>query len=370
MSNYDRFWDLHVLARDGHYDFASQIREQAEHQAAKQTADSLKRFLLSPVDSKHKCIITPDELAAVDDLPDGYVASAISISDLETGAVSVTAQNLVRWINDPGRTGKLRVNAHGDGEGAIWMSEQTGVTSSVAADLLITWLTRNGLSPVANNARVKSVAGNKNSKGLVTIALAACMGARYMTTGATLGSASSTAAPSSAVALMVSALRQAGITGVEVTGSNEIVMSVDGRLYRDTQPAPQTRGAADKAWEEGQQDGTRLWTIEIPAGWDVRSFLFSRGGVINIPMDYAIKGVAHNRGRHPSGGWILTHHGDGSTVDVSEGWIVDEARRTISPPLGWHVKSHGRGRGGTLIATSPGHAEPLAHSPFKIREIS
>ena len=370
MSNYDRFWDLHILARDGHYDFASQIREQAEHQASRLSAVALKRFLLSPTDSRHECIITPDELAAVDDLPDGYVASATCISELETAALGTTAQSLVKWVNDPRHTGKLRINAHGDGEGGIWMSEQTGVPSSVPADLLIRWLVRNGLSSVPQDAQVASVAGKKNSTGLITIALAACMGARHMTTGATLGAASSTAAPSSAVALMVSALRASGIRGVEVTGSNEIVMSVDGRLYRDTQPAPQTRGAADKAWDEGQQAGSHLWTIEIPAGWDVKSFLFSRGGVINIPRDYAINGVPHNRGRHPSGGWILTHNGDGSTVDVSEGWIVDDAKRTISPPLGWHVKSHGKGQGGTLIATSPGHAEPLAHSPFKIREIS
>jgi len=231
---------------------------------------------------------------------------------------------------------------------------------------VVDWLARNGLNAggVQRQARLQ---------GLKNINVAVCMAARSGVSPATYSSWSrtSSAAVGSAVERIVSRLRALRIHGIEVTGSNEITVSANGVVARVLGVG---MAQAPDAWN---LDMTRQGTyfIDIPDGWTVTSFLTTRGGEVTIPALYAINPEPANPNREPSGGWFLTHNNAASAqpqqVGVPGGWILDEQRRIIKPPLGWNVTSRGGSRGGQLSPPAgAGLTERLAHSPYKVRELS
>ncbi len=173
MANYDRFWDLHVT-NNGWYDFVSQIQEQQVYQHLTHEVDLPQTLnLIETPNPNDASIIHPRD---IEPLPDkGVVASTVTLDDIEFEFSDTPFENLVQWVNNPQHVGKLRVNCHGDGCGRMGMKNSSGGLDWVAAGYIVKWLWANGLRS-NNSAAADSLAGQKRTKGLVTIAVAAVHG--------------------------------------------------------------------------------------------------------------------------------------------------------------------------------------------------
>jgi hypothetical protein len=389
MATYDRFWDLHVTAPNGWYDFAGSIGEQERYQKAKHSGHLPESMnLVWPSTPPAATNIASCSLMIGQRLPTkGYVCSAVTTSELQACKTNEDFATLARWIGDGAHEGKLRINCHGDGMGHIGMADgaaSTATMSWIDPAAVGEWLFQNGLG-------AGGTGGTKRAAGLMTVSVAVCMAARYGTTPATLNATatSSEAAPNSAVARVVQGLRQRGIFGVEVTGSNEITMMagrdqyayVDdfgktqtgqgGQLHRvlgmGAQQLPQGGGWID--FNSSRETGIN---VPIPTGWKVAPYL--RGTyALTIPLTFMrIDPIPKNGSRNPSGGWEIKSAS--ATVSVPEGWIVDVPKRLLVTPLGWtYSPPTTSGNEGYLVnrsLTQGRFEERLAHSPLKVREIT
>jgi hypothetical protein len=383
MASYDRYWELHLTGTNGFYDFAPSIRDQQRYQMNTHGATlPSKRLLVNPKDHNAPGIIHSKPIG-IKGLPDqGYVASCLAVSDMASAVQDTDTQAIVAWINDPGHIGKMRVNAHGNGMGQIGMADGPPPNFQVFyrnATEIVAWMVANGLAPV-DSPRVKSLAGDKNSRGLITFNLAVCMGARYGTDPATLNfwKTNSSPAPGSAARLISQALGRAGLKGVEVTASNEITMDgasgVAGQWGRTFGlgggQAPFTLKANQDivAWNIVKTGQTVQ--IDVPDGWTVSPNTFSPGGTISPPAGFNQWTAV---GATPSAGWKIRNVG-GDQIEIPAGWLVDQAAGKIAAPLGFKLTSKGSAKGGVLAslpdAPFTGMGQRLAHSIAKTREIS
>jgi len=391
MPAYTRFWDLH-LTGGGWYDFASNIQEQIRRQ---QGGEDGARFtdtlnLITPSAPTKPGILAGVALPATP-IPDScYVASILDLQALSStpNYVNADLRRLIAWINGPTGVGKLRLNAHCDGMGRFGMglAPDGAKTIWTGAGLLVKILADNGLAPPpaapagaapapAAPALAPSLAGPKKAGGLVTITVAACMGARFDVIPATMNAAgrNSTAAPGSAVRTIVELLRIYGLTGIEVTDSNEITtIARTGQSARIHGMGPPL-GAG---WNYNSRlvDADRAMskaTVTVPRGWTVtigsRQVLLTSGAKVKWTP------LPTNTTSGPSGGWIGLFP-NGEELMVPTGWIVDVKDGIIRPPLGWVLMSAGYDTGGT-IATPDGDplvagAQVLSHSAAKVREVS
>lgn len=373
MAEYDRFWELHVIAPNGWYDFANGIAGQHNHQLEQHAAKLLgSMMLVTPLDAKGADTVTPVALGGRHPPQSGYVASAVSATEIIAATVSADVQALVSWVNDPGHVGKLRINAHGDGMGRLGMADSAAHDAAMTwmnGDAVAAWLAANGLTAAASEW-VSSLAGKKKRNGLVTITMAVCMGARHGAAASqmNLSGTSSSPAPNSVVARVVGELRRRKLTGIEVTGSNEltIIHSQSGKFYRSVGMPPLGGG-----WDTSAD----RMSIKVPIGWTVKPNWIRPGGEIEIPKRYAYRPLPENTQRSSFNGWELYVAGDAEdTVTIYTGWSVDPPRRVLEPPLGWRVKSGGTDRAGTIWrmpgGRDEGAVELLAHSAAKVREIS
>jgi hypothetical protein len=369
MADYDRFWELHVIALNGWYDFANGITGQHNHQIEQHTAKLQgSMLLLTPLGAAGAATVTPVALGGRNPPQSGYVASAVSAADVVAATVSADVQALVAWINDAGNIGKLRINAHGDGMGRLGMAHSAAHDAPMTwmnGDAVVVWLVANGLSAAASEW-VASLAGKKKRNGLVTVT----MGARHGGAAAQMNfsGTSSSAAPNSVVARVVGELRRRKLPGIEVTGSNEltIIHSQSGKFYRSVGMPPLGGG-----WDTSAD----RMSIKVPLGWTVKPNWIRPGGEIEIPKRYAYRPLPENTQRSSFNGWELYVAGDArDIVTIYTGWSVDPQRRVLEPPLGWRVKSGGTDRAGTISRTPGGRdegaVELLAHSAAKVREIS
>ena len=386
MADYDRFWELHITGTNGHYDFAPSIRDQVNHHLeAHDDKLTAKRLLVTPKDHRGPGIISRVANGDKGLPPTGYVATCISVIDMATPTNTVDDRALVAWINDPAHVGKLRINAHGNGMGQVGMADGMGSDYKVFyqnADAVVTWLVANGLAAVTT-ARADSLAGKKNTNGLITVNLAVCMGARSGTTPAELnwGATNTKPADGSAADKVARALAKAGLKGVEVTASNEITM--DGANGKSGQwgrtfglgggQAPfvfRKSGRVD-AWDISPTDDMSGAVITVPDGWHVSPNILSWGATISPPADFD-EYIA--QGATPSAGWHIKNK-QGDRIEIPGGWLVDQPKKIIQAPLGFVAKSNGKFRGGTLSSipdASPfvGMGQRLAHSATKARVIS
>lgn len=383
MPSYDRFWELHVTGVTGFYDFAPSILDQRTYQLATHGATlTAKRTLVRPKAHVAPGVINRHPIG-VKGLPaQGYVATCATVAELAAGVVNAEDQAVVAWINDPAHIGKLRINAHGDGMGNIGMANggRPLPVLYIEANEVVSWMRANGLAKIVTGT-TGSRAGTKNTNGLITINIAVCMGARHGTTPAELNywQTNSTPAPNSAAARVAKALTDAGMTGIEVTASNEITM--DGASGRAGQwgrtfglgggQAPflvDSRGESH-AWDMVKANGGV--TIRVPHGWNVSEDFFGPSGTISPPpafTDWTASGVT------PSAGWVIRSTTE--SIEIPAGWMVNQAKRAVHPPLGFTVKSGGKNKGGTLTslvepnAPFTGMGQRMAHSACKARVIS
>jgi hypothetical protein len=351
MASYDRYWDLHVTGKSGYYDFADSIQEQGNYQTQRHS-EQLPTF----------------RMAGGGSLPEqGCVASIVRVDELETLKSSEQFAQLTAWVSSARDGGKLRVNAHCDGNGRLGMTESADRTRPLSwtnARKLVDWLWTNGLEEPGK---------------LKTIALAVCMGARNGTrparhqSGWLLRGPTLSSAPGSAVHQVLRALRARQLTGIEVTGSNEVTImgaKQPGQLARvlglgaNQIPMGTSMAAAD-VWDiDYDREGRTV--IMVPRGWRVRA------DSVDIPTQFRMLPSDDNLDQSPSGGWVLKM--TDQEVFVPLGWIVDTRARSIILPLGWVGASRGPQLRGTI--TSPrkndvgAFGERLAHSPDKVRERS
>ena len=103
--------------------------------------------------------------------------------------------------------------------------------------------------------------------------------------------------------------------------------------------------------------------VPVPHGWNIIWSLVGPAKIA-IPQNYGINPAEDNKSKSPSGGWILSH--GNQRVNVFAGWIVNAANRIIELPLGWYACS-GPNNSSWIVGPP---AIRLAHSPFKVREIS
>src|SRR5579864_6205715 len=121
MSDYDRFWDIHLTASNGWYDFAKTIRESALYHLSRQRIEGEVVILTSELRGAgivHSFPVDNDRLPA----KNGVVASCISIDNVMAHKIDDGTKHLVSWINDKNYKGKIRLNSHGDAGGHICMS--------------------------------------------------------------------------------------------------------------------------------------------------------------------------------------------------------------------------------------------------------
>jgi hypothetical protein len=374
MPNYDRFWELHITGTNGYYDFAPSINDQRTYQTAQHAAQlPASCMLVTPTN-----LVAPGIITGLPSPPQGlpnqgYVASALTIQDMATPVVSHQFQELVAWINDAGHLGKMRVNAHGDGMGQIGMSDGVAPLPVHYRDAasLVAWMVANGLAP-AGGPTVRSLAGSKQSRGLVTLNLAVCMGGRYDVTPASLNlwQTNSSPALNSAADRIARAFGQNRLSGIEITASNEITMDgasgVAGQWGRTfglgANQTPSMRPSVGLSRPFDIQRNPQGVRIMVPDGWTVTANFIGVGGSIEPPAGFNTWTM---NGATPSAGCTITN-AQGDAVDVPPGWIADRTNHKIVPPLGFRCKSNGNGRGGYLesIADNAVHRHGSTHGAF------
>lgn len=379
MADYDRFWDLHISAQSGWYDFATLIETQGVQQWVahrEQLPDALN--LITPRFAMGPTFIYPVPLGSTPLPHTGWVASMVRIDQILNRQRDKDFQALVAWVDSPVHVGKLRVNVHGNLDGTFTMGDRR----HVYGDQLIDWLAANQLKEVQWTS-----SGKKRSSGLVTLALFACYSARYGAESVAGGAngTSGSLVPGSAMARVVSGLRRHKLHGIEVTGSNEAQVAgghfwVQGARSRVVGPPPLS---TDGSWTRGF-DGR---SVQVGRGWTVSPSPSGYGGTVTIPARYTVHPGPTNPHRKPPQGWLLVPTARGSAqmpirdedarsawaVQIHEEWTVDEHARSITPPLGWRLRSNGADGGGTLEHTTGGldrTVERLAHSPYKVRFVS
>lgn len=224
---YDRYWDIHISANNGWYDWAPYIRANAAYQSGKVRPGSQPLFLTtsSPVPGPIADVPIPPA-----GLPDtGVVASVIKVQLLDSRnpvpalkAAELTA--LVRWIDDRSHVGKLRLNAHGDpgGAGVIFMGDRLQGTAGRQQDAalvggFVELLRAHGLqtSSRLNLSTYHSwfgKGGTVGRGGLCTINLAICHSSRSGVLGGN--------ATISGVEQIARSLKNDRVYGIEVTGSD------------------------------------------------------------------------------------------------------------------------------------------------------
>jgi hypothetical protein len=289
----------------------------------------------------------------------GYLATMVDFNDVDKAVASTFVASAVNWL--VGKPSKLRINSHGDGEGNLEMGVSATNKRKMPTSRLVDWLAANGLT-----ARGE----------WKTFSVFVCMAARFKDIPAGREDALSSPATQSAVWDVADALREKGITGVKVTGANEVVWGV---AHVD---GISTTG--------GIQPGQAVQMIAIPQGWT-----FAEGSLtVTVPDDWKIEQLVHQGKRRiilslkQAGAKVVPNPGTGWNFEAAakkyiiplDGWTVDQAKALLIATDGWRHQEGGRtlrydGSGGTvgLRKTAEGAVkiiERLAKSGAKFAAIS
>ena len=288
----------------------------------------------------------------------GYLGTTAIIADVRKAARDAVTERIIPWLLD-GAPSKLRVTAHGDGEGNIEMGVSQAKKEKMPAVQIVEWLHANGLN---------------RKGGLATFSVATCMAAKFGSTPATVLEDSVTAAAGSAVASVAAKLKEKGVGGVKVTGANEVTWLVKD----DGHSTVEGKFAA----------GQNVRMIAIPAGWQFKN------NVLDVPSGWQLEQkMVAGKSRlsiSPTGaatvsvnagtGWDFKLEKPAVTQVIPQaGWIVDIAKKEIIVADGW--KQEGQklrfsGMGGNVGIRSRSQGtvleiiEGLAHSQAKVAVMS
>jgi hypothetical protein len=203
---YDRFLDLFFTADNGWYDFRAQVEEQSLYQVQEHPELKNNRVLLV----SNLATTGPGSISWDGDtgqLPTvGYVGVALKASELKNGDQRFTP--LVEWVSATDHIGKVRLNAHGQEGGLIFMRD--GVSQSIPANniangtMFACFLIQCGLE---NASGTKAARFFNTMRGIATITLALCH------------SGKSSSGVKSAVQMVAHTLGEQDFTDIDVTGS-------------------------------------------------------------------------------------------------------------------------------------------------------
>src|SRR5262249_17482581 len=125
------------------------------------------------------------------------------------------------WVSDPNYVGKIRLNAHGDPGGVIYMHNRAGTKDQVSGTQFAQFLVKCGLG--CEQRWLKSPRGRplgiSERSGVVTICLCICYGASPM--GNSL----------SAMREVVAVLNKEQLFGIDVTGADKEVQVLGAQDY-------------------------------------------------------------------------------------------------------------------------------------------
>ena len=169
----DRFWDVFVTGSSGWYDFAGAILDQASYTAGKLSSTPV--FLIDDSSIPDIKGTLSRGNTSSSSLPDtGYVASAVSITDIRNHTFNLDVKNAVEWVSDTYHVGKIRINAHGDTDGGImFMHRSNGDKSPDLCHFfrIADWLEANKLKHLDLRGMWRTLG---KAHGISTINLAVC----------------------------------------------------------------------------------------------------------------------------------------------------------------------------------------------------
>ena len=139
----------------------------------------------------------------------GYLATMVDFRDVAKAVEDRSVASAIQWL--VGKPSKLRINAHGDGEGNLEMGVNETNKMRMSSARLVDWMAANGLT----------AAGQWK-----TFSLFVCMAARYKDIPAGKEEERSSPATQSSDWNVADALGKRGINGVKVTGANEVTWGV------------------------------------------------------------------------------------------------------------------------------------------------
>lgn len=321
---YDRFLDLHVT-HQGHYAFHDDVEDQIKYKEDQNRFSELRN--LTPW-GKTGSAWDPDDPIDLREMDQGYVAATVDIGDIACATARRGVKGLLAWVGDVTQRGKIRLNVHGDGRGNISMSDAEGNILRAPGDTIGDWLHANGL-PIPTGAR-------PHRRGLTTLAMAICMGARHEAAGAALpleGAKTAQAASKSVVSQCIASLRRSNYRGVEVTASNETVLSFDGQIGRVI--------VIPRGWQLPDSDSL------VKELWFPRELLAdAKSGRILIPATFKVTWINNRK----ETGWRVGTREDELCFLAEMGWYVESGEAgggVIHPPLGW-VPEPREGGGGVF----------------------
>jgi hypothetical protein len=287
----------------------------------------------------------------------GYLATMVDFRDVAKAVEDRSVAAAIQWL--VGKRSKLRINAHGDGEGSLEMGVNESNKMRMSSARLVDWMVANGL---------------KTAGEWKTFSLFVCMAARYKDIPAGREEEKSSPATQSSVWNVADALGKHGITGVKVTGANEVTWGV-----HDLDGITTTGGL---------QPGQTVQMVALPAGWHFDQATMT----LTAPDDWKIESRMHegrtrlllSLTRHgarvapnPNGGWDFEASGQKHYVPLA-GWTVDNRAVLLIATDGWR-HAGGRtlryaGSGGAVgIRTANGVVqivERLAKSGAKFAAVS
>lgn len=246
---YDRYLDVLITGSNGWYDFVQAFQPQSAYMKTKMRGGSSIAVTMPP--NTLKGIVT----AGTATLPTtGYVAAAISITEISNGTQRPETERLIGWVGDTSYAGKLRINCHGDPNGSVMFMNTNAAGTASGKELCLyymigEWLKKNGLAMPTTWKKWTS-----SKRGLSTINLAVCHSARPR-----VASAPSVGITESGVEQVSQYLNRLGYTGISVTGHDlafsiapdqrtREMMAVEGaEVAADTLVAP---GTNDSLWDD------------------------------------------------------------------------------------------------------------------------
>ncbi|OGT68380.1 MAG: hypothetical protein A3J38_06910 [Gammaproteobacteria bacterium RIFCSPHIGHO2_12_FULL_45_9] len=310
---YTRYLEIRITYGT-YYDFEASNEEQKQNQLA-----------------KHPGVIDSESV---------YRAIYVSIDDIIRGIYNHAYSTPILWVStnagDSG-FGKIRVNAHGDGYGRLYMKNEREEVKYADLTQFARWLVANGLRP---NSQVK------------TINLAMCMAAQSGKGVASIVAGSNRLKPAtdSAVDRLAKALTAAGCRGIKITGSNEITMVPGSEIPTPTGlklHAVSSSGFSGLPDIEYLDDGTAV--AIVPDGWNV---VPGQPAYLELPKKCRVEPEEDNaKMQIPTGGWIVTAQ-SGQQFPILGGWNYQSGgflgRGRAYLPYGIRAESLGANKGGYL----------------------
>jgi hypothetical protein len=247
----------------------------------------------------------------------GYLATMVDFRDVANAVEDKAVASAIQWL--VGKKSKLRINAHGDGEGNLEMGVNESNKMRMSSARLVDWMVANGL---------------KSAGEWKTFSLFVCMAARYKDIPAGTEEEKSSPATQSSVWNVAEALGKRGIIGVKVTGANEVTWGVHDLDGITTTGGMQPGQAVQMiAMPTGWQFDQQAMTLTAPPDWKIESKMHE--GKTRLLLTLTQKGakVAIN----PNGGWDFEVAGKTHYVPLA-GWTVDTKTVSLIATDGWrHV---------------------------------